>query len=247
MNRKDVSKKLKIISSRIDGEFVYGKNEEESVPISNFATISEVYLFGSSLYKEAPRDIDLDIVTYRTEGQRIFRNFWIKDVDPRFEDRRFYVSSMIKKVLLEGMYKVHINFPLTGASSYYPEYVHQLVWSKGKPDTDKNLQEIWNGEGDIYRDELVQLRNQLKLNQMYKRAFSRLCFSNSDSKKRELIRDLAAYDFYKRELPILRKVSSNARDSGIIEVSEFWEKLVSYLESKQMGGLIPAYWDEIEQ
>lgn len=248
MNRKDIIEKLTIISSRVDGYFNYGDGEQV-IPINDIITVSEIYLFGSTLYKESPRDIDLDIITHHTNSQKEYYLDWYKKIDPGYEDKHFWDINMLKTVLLEGMHKVHVNFPgRIGHEGYYPKYVHRLVWSRGKTNVSKNLEEIWSGEGDVYKDELIQLRDQLRIDQMYKRAFPMLWFFVKNDEKKKLIRKLAESCFYKKELPILKEVVPDSSYYGSdIEVTRFWEELVRYLESKQVGGFIPAYWDDTEQ
>ena len=173
MNRKDIINKLEKICARVDSPVhIPFESKYEGYPLSAFVVITEIYLFGSTRYKEHPNDIDLLVVCCcpnvfqnvlrrqlyeeATEKERIHEISW-------HQHHRFSLEYLTEQTLKKGMKKVdiHTASSIPESSLVANKNGFMLVWSRGKPNVKENLS-IAKKNFELYAEELISLRDQLK-------------------------------------------------------------------------------------
>ena len=238
MKKEVMIKKIEVICSRVD-------------EVSLFTTITEIYLFGSGLYKEEPRDIDLLVVHTSSEFQKklweTYYEEWRKKRHTYYERRTFNIFNVMKKILLRGMRKVDIHWGTSIRNSDVRKVkTFRLAWSRGRPDVRENLTEI--SKGAVFETELTSLRQQLKESttnyEIIRRLANALSFLDSfETEKDKTARELAESSFYKKEIPSLEEF---VKQQELIffpisrGIRSLLEKMIFYLKLKDNVGRI---WD----
>jgi hypothetical protein len=222
--------------------------------VSLFTTITEIYLFGSGLYKEEPRDIDLLLIHHSSEFQKKFWEQyceeWRKKPHTYYEEDTFSIFKVMKRTLLRGMRKVDIHWGTSIDSSDVKKVkTFLLAWSRGRPDVQENLKGI--EKGDIYKTELTHLRQQLKQSTtdygVIRRLANALSSVNSfETEKDQIARKLATFYFYKKELPDLEEFAKEQERLAFSplsqEIRSLLKKVIFYLKLKDNVGTV---WDTI--
>lgn len=154
MKREDVIRKIEMIASRVDSAFCMH--------------IEEIYLFGSALYKEEPRDIDLLIRYHITEeDDKKYREFFEREVMglPLSQFRFYERDYKTKLVLKKGMKLVDLHFTSYPLSKLFMKTKSLLlVWSRNIPNIRENLALAGWGSpiNKLLGEETTNFRAQLK-------------------------------------------------------------------------------------
>jgi hypothetical protein len=168
MKAEEVIKRLEEIASRVDSAFCM--------------TIDSLLLFGSSLYKENPRDIDV-VVTYHTTPED--EKKWVKHVKEamvglplheHYRESREYKTTLALK---RGMKNVDIHFAKNINDVCMKTKCFVLAWSRTKPNIKENLANAGYGSRlvKLLGEEIGSMREQLREKTEESEVLSRVCYA----------------------------------------------------------------------
>ena len=231
MDREKVTEKIQTIASRVDSPIhVPFESEYEGFPLSEFFTITEIYLFGSSLYKKNPRDIDLVVIHHSSKLQSECFRLLSKELRNQphsyYLDRKWSFDYFLKRNLKRRMKRIDIHFEESLEETLLTPKSYVLVWSRGRPNVRENLRKFWSDQKErILPKELTHLRKELKeyttsygILRKLANALSRL--ASFEEERDAMARELARYSFYKREIPELEEFLERQRELAFFRMSE---------------------------
>lgn len=256
MNRQHVINKMETIASRVASPIhVPFKSKYEGFPLDTFFTITEIYLFGSALYKKNPRDIDLLAIHHSSEAQNVFwrelcKEFWNQSHSYYFE-RKWTFDYFLKRQLKGRMRNIDMHFEKSLEEPHLKPKNYVLAWSRGRPNVRNNLQRFWSKQkGRVLPEELSHLREELKEStasyESIKRIVNALSRLESFEKEKDTVaRELASYSFYKGEIPELEDFLKKQKELAIFRLSEnilyLLDRMIFYLKLKDNVGRIMDY------
>jgi hypothetical protein len=143
-------------------------------------TIDGIWLFGSSLYKEKPRDVDV-LITYHVTPEDDER--WREHCEqvltklPPHECRRESAEYKTALALKRGMRKVEIHFARTVEDAGLKTKCFILAWSRTNPNIRENLARAGCGSSlvGLLGEEISSLRKQLRSATQENWVLTRIC------------------------------------------------------------------------
>lgn len=157
MKKEDVIKKLENIAQNIDKAFCM--------------TIDSIWLFGSSLYKEEPRDVDIIVAYHMTPKQQQEYNAYFDEEIKRLSLCDFWRARNTTKtsvLLKNGIKNIDIMFiGSIGSDLEWKALTTKcfiLAWSRERPNIRENLLNAGYGSQlvKLLGEEIGSMRSQLK-------------------------------------------------------------------------------------
>ncbi|GAH17722.1 unnamed protein product [marine sediment metagenome] len=201
MNLDTVISKLETIVSRIHDPIHISGYESvfEGYPLPILYPVEEIYVFGSAVYVDDPRDLDLNIVTGRSK-------FHVNFVDEKYKKakneywRWYSYDKMVKNILLKKMRNVDIQVD----NDHLVTDLKILVWSTEKPNVKENF--LTGRQNVDLTGECRNLRKQLKTATAESYVLQEIYRMYSNEDKLSEIKRLQCLDgfFTKKDLPRLK-------------------------------------------
>ncbi len=249
MNLDTAVSKLETIASRIfDPIHVGFESIFEGKSLYLLYPVKEIWVFGSAIYVDDPRDLDISVVS-GTNSRILHRRFCDERRKGPTEYWQWYgYDKLVKKTLLKKMRNVdiHVDTPITVTD------LRILVWSPEKPDIKENF--LTGRKNVDLSDECRSLRKQLKTATAEVYVLQKICrmFSrwikellrlhgirgprNTSATEEELIeiRTLKKLDesFTKKDLPRLKRFYEN---TGYWHYIDF-DLIKKFIEIKEQKG-----------
>lgn len=234
MNINEAISKIETIVSRKDDPIHIGGWESifEGKPLSTLCVVKEIYLFGSAVYFDEPRDIDLIVII------EIKEHFKFRDERKRKHSSSYWEwyspEQLVKKTLRKKMRNVDIHVYYDAYKTGLVTDLKFLVWSPEKTNIKENFV---NGRNNIdLKEECRNLREQLKIENTENFVLRRLAYlftEESDNlSKNEKLLSLNRV-FLKKDVPKLREYIENIKEKFIITYSPNKELLEKFIEMKE--------------
>ncbi len=170
MNLDTAVSKLETIASRINDPIHIGGFESsfEGKSLGVLIRVKEIYVFGSAVYADDPNDLDLFVVTERTDQMNWSK--FCKEISHASEYwKRRGITHVVKNTLRKKMRNVdiHVDTPITVTD------LRILVWSPEKPNVKENF--LTGRENVDLSGECRSLRKQLKTATAKNYVLEKLC------------------------------------------------------------------------
>ena len=202
MNLDTVISKLETIASRVFDPIHIGGFESifEGEPLYLLYPVKEIWVFGSAVYVDDPRDLDICVVS-GANSKILHRKFCNERRKGKTEYWRWYgYDKLVKKTLLKKMRNVdiHTDTPITVTD------LKILVWSPEKPNVKENF--LTGRENVDLSPECRNLRKQLKKATAGEYVLQRMCEMYLEEDTISEIKTLQNLDSYFRKEELHRLI-----------------------------------------